>query len=803
MVLNCHKQLIFKRNIKFMSPRHWPALIRIFCLFNLSLVLLQAQDLPYFMHFSDNHDRLITGDRPSKNVFQEDEVHRFELTFPQTDYWTQLTNNYQSKKDIVAKLTIDGKTYDSVGVRFKGQTSYSRLGNSQKKSFNISMDRFRPSQDHQGYETFNLNNAYEDPSFLREITYLSFIKKHIPAARGAFAELYINGAYWGPYALVQGLNGDFIEEWFMNDLGTRWRAERSSGGGPGSGGDPFGAGKSSINYLGADTSLYKPNYTLKNTNKPNPWDDLMIAAAALNNPPLDQMYDTLRKVMDVDRALWFIASEILFGDDDSYINKGGMDYYIYWDEATKRLVPIEYDGNSVMEGTSTSWTPFHRETDAKFPLSSRLLKTPELRQRYIAHVRTLLKDYWEKDIYEGKLNAFYQLIDSFVQADTKKIYTYAQFQAGKTDLMNYIANRKNMYTNNAEIKVAACTMQHQVFYSNHIANRTPDPNQNVQVTIEANSNGSLNPAKVLLYYASGLDGYFDRTEMFDDGNHQDGSAGDNVFGGTIPGFKAGEYVRFYFECIGNNTANTASYFPEGAEHDVFIYRVNLENSLINDVVINEVMASNQTTVADQDGEFDDWIELYNKSGKEVDISSWYLSDNRDNYEKYKIPFGTKIPANAYLIVWADEDGKQNGYHANFKLSSTGENLYLLDSLVKIVDSMSFGNQETDKGFARVPNGTGKFVIQNPTFNKSNTPLKAINLTKEDLVVFPNPAKNKIYLRFKSFEQIQSVQLFSMDGKLQDIKTSDALVDISSLPPGAYQLHCVTDKTKYNKLIIKN
>ena len=114
---------------------------------------------------------------------------------------------------------------------------------------------------------------------IREITYLSFIREHIPAARGAFAALYINGVYWGSYALVQGLNGDFIEEWFLSDEGTRWRAERVSGIG-GGGQNPFGAGTSSLNFLGTDTSLYKPNYTLKSSKGSYPWQDLMVAAQA-------------------------------------------------------------------------------------------------------------------------------------------------------------------------------------------------------------------------------------------------------------------------------------------------------------------------------------------------------------------------------------------------------------------------------------------------------------------------------------------------------------------------------------------
>ena len=136
----------------------------------------------------------------------------------------------------------------------------------------------------------------------------------------------------------------------------------------------------------------------------------MVAAQALNQPALDQMYDTLNKVMDVDRALWFIAHEIMFGDDDGYINKDGMDYYVYFDKETNRLVPLEYDGNSVMSSMAASWSIFNKETDTKFPLSSRLLKTPELRQRYLAHARVMFDEYFDKTKLDAKLNVYYNLI---------------------------------------------------------------------------------------------------------------------------------------------------------------------------------------------------------------------------------------------------------------------------------------------------------------------------------------------------------------------------------------------------------
>ena len=58
-------------------------------------------------------------------------------------------------------------------------------------------------------------------------------------------------------------------------------------------------------------------------------------------------------------------------------------------------------------------------------------------------------------------------------------------------------------------------------------------------------------------------------------------------------------------------------------------------------------------------------------------------------------------------------------HATFKLSASGEQLYLSDMDLNILDEVVFGQQDTDMGYARVPNGVGDFVIQLPTFASNN------------------------------------------------------------------------------------
>ncbi len=137
-----------------------------------------------------------------------------------------------------------------------------------------------------------------------------------------------------------------------------------------------------------------------------------------------------------------------------------------------------------------------------------------------------------------------------------------------------------------------------------------------------------------------------------------------------------------------------------------------------DVVINEFMADNDT-ITDPAGEYDDWIELYNTTSNTIDLSGMYLSDNISTPTKWQFPTNTTIEANSFLIVWADEDDGQEGIHAGFKLSAGGESIVLSNTDTTVLDSISFGTQTTNLSMARIPNGTGNFVMGNPTFNADN------------------------------------------------------------------------------------
>ena len=127
------------------------------------------------------------------------------------------------------------------------------------------------------------------------------------------------------------------------------------------------------------------------------------------------------------------------------------------------------------------------------------------------------------------------------------------------------------------------------------------------------------------------------------------------------------------------------------------------------IVINEVLASNSSNVADPQGQYDDWVELYNRSDTPVDVGGMFLTDDLEDPTRWQLPAVepsvTTIPPGGYLVVWADADTEDAGLHADFRLSAAGGTVALLGrDGGTVVDSVSFGPQMADVSYGRVPDG---------------------------------------------------------------------------------------------------
>jgi len=297
-------------------------------------------ELPRRMQFSKDNRRLVTGPGEPKDFYDFSHIRRIEIQFPEDNWSDKLAANYAAKEEIPARLIYDGEELPAdVGIRYKGSSSYDE-NRTAKKSFSVSVDYADKGQRINGFKNLNLHCEIKDNSLMKEVLYEHMNQNYAPAPDVNYVELYINGQPWGLYVNTQQMDNDFIKDWFLSKKGTRWRAQAN-----GVYEGEYTKGHSSLNYLGESPSDYETYYTLKNTYLDEPWTDLINVCRILNQTPADQLEKELNKVMDLDRALWFLVIENVFGDNDSYLIKGSVDYCLYFEPTTGWLTPLEYDAD--------------------------------------------------------------------------------------------------------------------------------------------------------------------------------------------------------------------------------------------------------------------------------------------------------------------------------------------------------------------------------------------------------------------------------------------------------------------------
>jgi len=352
------------------------------------------------------------------------------------------------------------------------------------------------------------------------------------------------------------------------------------------------------------------------------------------------------------------------------------------------------------------------------PMLYRLLTNNELRQRYLAHMRTVLTEYFNPTTMTPLINRFHALSVNALITDPRKGISMLTYTNDLVGLRTYVTNRYNYLMSHVELT----PLQPNI-------NSVSGPTNNVFATdvpfITANvtANGDSGVGSVWLYHRGKSYGRFTQVQMFDDGAHGDGVASDGIFGALVTNYSAGTKVRYYIEARGSNAAQAARFSPARAENETHSYRVLITTASNSPVIINEFMASNTSTIADPQGEFDDWIELRNVTESPVSLTGRYLSDEPNNPRKWQFPDGTTIPANGYLLVWADEDTTiTNGLHASFKLSGSGDEIYLTDTdadLNQVLDTISYGDQTMDISYGRTATDADVWSTMTPTPGAGN------------------------------------------------------------------------------------
>lgn len=735
-------------------------------------------------------------------IFAGTQVHTINIQFAQPAFWDSLVAYYNAGNEqyMAASVTFDGATMDSVGVRLKGNASYTHANN--KKPFRLSFDEYRGAQRLDGLKGIHLNNCWEDPTFMREKLHLDFLRDAgIPAPRGAFAQVYLNGELWGFYSMVEHVDKTFLSSRFGNSGGNLYKAVDGL----------LISVVSDFKWYGSDPASYYAHYELKTDDSLAPWTDLVNVINLVNNsasPATD-----MPLAINMDSVYRGLAVDNLLANLDNY-SGSCRNFYVYFNAVTGKMEWVPWDAGMSFGsyfGLTTAYETLsltYASSAVNRPLATKIFTTPALLQGYLETACELSSAYLTTDRLYAQIDAIAPVIRPYVDADPRKMTTIAQFDANLTSditlnghrkpgLKSFIAARIASVQSQLAALGVSCVSTVQagdVVINELAADNTAilDPAGEAEdwVEIHNTTTGAIDLGGMYLSDSAGAPTkwQFPAGTTIAAGGYvivwADGDVGQSGLHATWSLAATGGHVRLSNAAgaeldavsYGAQTANlTYARIPNATGPFTITHATpGLYNGYGNfvaagSVVVNEFQASN-TVILDPAGEAEDWIELFNRTAQDVPLGGLYMSDNVANPGQWRIPDGTVIPAGGYLIVWADDDAGQPGVHAPFKLSAGGEAVILANPDLTTVDSVVFGAQTANVSYARIPNGTGSFRQVPATLGAYNFDPALSGVPSADLFALapavPNPFNPTTTLSF-TLPAMQDVKLvvFALDGRV--------------------------------------
>ena len=658
-----------------------------------------------------------------------------------------LEENAKSDHEYPAIFIFDNciihDTLTNVGFRLRGNTSR----HSQKKSFKVSINSFERGRKYHGLEKLNLNGEHNDPSIIRsKLCWDLFQKMRVPASRANHVMLYINGDYFGLYINVEHIDENFVRSRFGNNEGNLYKCLYPA----------------DLNYVSDNQDDYKTDfygrrvYELKTNTETDDYSDLVHFIKTLHLANDAQFRAEIEQLFNVPSFLRVLAVDVLTGSWDDYWFWNN-NYYLYHNQRTDKFefIPYDYDNSfgiwwdSIMPGIDWGNRYIYQwgHPDQVRPLVTRILSIAEYRNRFTFYLNQLLEIFFNTDSMFPSIDKIHALISSAAELDTFRTLdsgftisdfhnSYEQALGGHVTygLKPYISARNASALNQLE-SVNISPIISEVSFEPEI------PGVGVDIVITARIEDEESYLSVKLVHFIN-DVQQTRITMYDDGLHGDGIAGDDIFGATIPAVNQSAIIKYYI--VASDLAGNQSVQPYGAPNSIYELYIGISQLKL---FINEFMASNDTTISDPFGEFDDWIEIYNGDTAGIWLGDKFLTDNLSNPDKWTLP-DTTLAAGEFLLIWADNDAGQGPLHTGYKLDRDGEEIGIFDSEENgfaIIDSVTYGYQQTDVSKGRIPDGGSDWqFITMPTPGYSNVTSQVEQASNNLPLVFeikqnyPNP-----------------------------------------------------------------
>ena len=699
--------------------------------------------------------------------FDDSYIHEIRLYFDDPNWYDTLFNAHDNDRNtpdpyFPARFVSHGYDLNPVGARFKGLSTFGFSGfffggggstvyDAIKKPFRIDFNLYDEEGAEEttffGLKKLNLNNCALDPSLFREKLFMDFASKYVPTPRSVFTHLYVNDEYFGLYLAMEHIDKTFVRSRFGdNENGNIYKAESQA----------------TLTYKGPDYKSYSGSYELKNNEELNDWSDLIELTNVLTNTPISELPEAIEPILDVESTLYAIAMVDLFVNLDSYIGNA-RNYYLYHRSDTGQFILLLWDanlafGNFLLVGGGTTEYTLFPTTMSGFgggggffggsttylTLTQKLFAVPAYNTTYLRMLAQMLREGFDANSISARSQQLSTLIRDAVYADPNLQTNPAEFDSAIQSNINFVAaranyvnNQLNKYAKKTDLKLNELMTVNQGIIADNMGDYDP------WVEIYNLGPGLVNTGSLFLTDELGVPNKWALPyQNLDDGEFLllwlDGEPSQGANHAPFRLNPDGGNLYLYVTAgSGYNLVDSISYpeldaevsfgrFPDGDG----IWRImnevitpalpNQYDDLPTALFINEFMANNDAAVPGPDGDYPDWIELYNGGTEPVDLSGMYLTDNLANPDKWQFPAGTVIEPKGFLVIWADNTPSPRPLHASFGLNASGEAVGLFASDGEtLIDSITFGAQDDDVSFGRLPDGSSSWNYLTPTPGAAN------------------------------------------------------------------------------------
>jgi hypothetical protein len=504
----------------------------------------------------------------SAQDFYGPSIQEIRLELPSKNWDVKLDSLKKANPEARAmgSAWLNGQRFDSVGIRYKGNSSYFRTRNETMKKLplNVKLDfKIKSQKLKDGHSTIKLSNAFLDPGFVREPLAYELIRKYMPTPQCNFSKVFVNNKFYGVYVNSESIDMNFIKKHFGTSTGNivkcdpdNWKRVRSQSGCP-------KGENASLTYLNDNAGCYDAFYEVDN---PAAWKLLLNLIKTLNKSP-----ENIESVLNVDQTLWMLALNNAMVNLDSYNGSLSHNYYL-WFDTTGVAHPLIWDLNMAFGGWRRNFSfeemkdeeliqyqPLAEIENLKRPLISKLLKVSYFRKIYLAHLRTINNDWLVSGQLMNRAQALSKDIEPWVKQDSLKLYSFTDFQNALDKTMksgpdNVIGIRQLMSKRSEWLNAHPLLnkIQPKIEQVKHQA-------EGDKITFSAKLTDATKGAWI--NYRKDKMFVFKRKPMLDDGANGDAVAGDGIF--TIQ-LDAASAKQYYVAAEGEEGAAT---FPERASFE--------------------------------------------------------------------------------------------------------------------------------------------------------------------------------------------------------------------------------------------